>query len=96
MDCMGSDGFGSTSAVSTCGDGLVSESLLRSAPLTVGKLNAAQGEVDNGRVLLLDKVVLREPLDVQDEVRGQCREVVSLQRGAELLRLVAVEFGEDG
>ena len=37
--------------------------------LTIGQLDAAEGKVDDGWVLLLDKVVLCETLDVQDEVR---------------------------
>ena len=57
-------------------------------------------EVDDGRVLLEDEEVLREPLEVEDDVRRQQRELESAHR-RELGRLVlllddAVELVEDG
>lgn len=88
VDSMGSNGRGETSKQS------VEPQSQR--PLTFRHVDTAQREIDNCRVLLLHKVVLGETLDVQDKILRQRLELMALERRAELVRLLSVEFGEDG
>lgn len=44
-----------------------------------GNGHSRDGEVHNGGVLLHKKIVLGEPLDAEDEVRGQLGELKALQ-----------------
>lgn len=54
--------------------------------LTILHVYSSEGEVDDRRVLLLDKVVLGEPLGVQDQVRGQPSDLVTLEGVAKFLK----------
>lgn len=63
----------------------------RSLVRTGGHVYAAEGKVDDGGVLLLNKVVLREALRVEDEIRRKAVKFVSLELIAELLRRVEWE-----
>lgn len=89
--CRGSLGFGSTSASQ-----LIPLCDQWSTRRTFAHIYSPQRKVDNGGVLLLHKVVLREPLDVQDEVRRESGKVMPLQCWTELLCSLAVKLGENG
>ena len=65
----------------------------------LGELDALDGEVDDGGVLLEVEGVLREPLEVEDDVGRQLGDLELLQEVV-LVRLVlllrlAVELGQD-
>lgn len=60
--------------------------------LTWTHFHPAHGKVDNCWILLLDKVVLREPLNVEDEVWGECTQMMALERRAKLLGTLADEL----
>lgn len=57
--------------------------------LTVGKLHSSERKVDDSRVLLLNKIVLRETLDMEYEVRRKSGQVMPLERGAKLLQVIS-------
>lgn len=65
----------------------------------LAQVDVLDGEVDDGGVLLDEKGVLGEALDVQDQVRGQGGQLEPLERrvlvGAVLLLAGAVELGQD-
>ena len=62
-----------------------------------GHIEGADGEGDDSRVALGDKLVLGEAFDVEKEVRRKrVEEAVALARVKMLLRLKPVVFGEDG
>jgi hypothetical protein len=57
--------------------------------LTVIQVHTAQGEIDDRRIPFFDKVVLGEPLDMEDEVWRESREVMPLQGRSELLSSIS-------
>lgn len=64
------------------------------ARLTVFQIYS-HGIVDDCRVLFLDEIVLGETLDMQDQVWWQPGEMMTLERRSNLLRALAIKFGEN-
>lgn len=75
-------------------DGFSARPRSKTLRLTILHLDAFQREVDDGRVLLLDKVVCREALDMQDNKGRQTSKFVSPQLSCCFLRCMAVVFGK--
>ena len=64
--------------------------------LTVSELHAAQREIDDGWILLFDKVVLCESFDMKDEIWRERSKVMPLERRAELLHQSQSAFSSYG
>ena len=62
---------------------------------TISHIDTAQREIDDRRILLLDKVVLRESLDMKNEERRQSSNFESTKNPFRFLRSDSVVFRED-
>lgn len=63
--------------------------------LTISQIQSLDGEIDNRRVPLLDKVVLRKPPEMQNHIRRQLCDLVSANHAPRFLEGDAVVLCQD-